>query len=356
MPSRRTVQKILNTKEIQKHLRHKCELESKYSKHPKIGEELSSIANEFGLAGSFNERINRFYIDNNDLTDFSVYKNMKNIERVLKAYGFTNAGVRSFLHTNGELSIGYPEDFAIRLAIFSKANLLEEVLFYQPRYMGNSYSKLRVTTEELYALARKNNFSFTLADVDELEKESRKEKDSLVKKFPLSADASSFLKEDLNEFIDGKNANRCREYNLMGLLMSYGYSFDDVCDYMDDNKQISIANPYDLVARLAIFEKANLFEEVLFHNRKYIENTYSKYIVPTKELFAYAIKNNYSFDLKDIDKFEEQSANYKESLVKKYPLTPEIIYMLTEDLKEYLDMIKEFNGEKSLKLTREGSK
>ncbi len=356
MPSRETVQKYLYTDKIQQSIRQKGIIEQKLANHPLLGKELDSIEKEFGLSKSFNEKINRFYIDNNSLTDFSVFRNMKNIESVLKAYGFSGAAIRSFLHTHGEMSVGNPEDFALRLAIFSKTNLLEEVLFYSTHYLGNSYSKLRVTTDELYALARNNNFKITLDDLDEFEKETRKAKDALVKKYPITEDIASFLIEDLNNYVKhGKGTNGCREYNLMGLLTSYGYSFDDVCEYMDTNNQVYIANPYDLITRLAIFEKANLLEEVLFNSKQYIENTYSKYVLSTKELYAFAVKNGFCFNLSDIDRFEDQSSLYKSLLVKRYPLVPEAIQLLGEDLKEYMDMIRAFNGESSLKLSREGN-
>lgn len=162
-----------------------------------ITAEQDAIRQKYSLDNYTIELIHKFYKSNSNITLGNVSKTIDFIAYILKAYGYSKEDISSFIIINRRMVLSNYSDFVLRLAIFNKCGLLEEVFF--KNYLLLCYEGLMtgLTTRELYAFAKKNDFKITLKDYTKSSNLMPKDKKKIVKNYPLCKESINQLNTEL---------------------------------------------------------------------------------------------------------------------------------------------------------------
>ena len=162
-----------------------------------IFEEQEHIKNKYKLNTNIIELIFKFYYTNSNISLGNVSKTIDFIAYVLKCYQYTDEEITKFITLNKRMILSSYSDFRLRLAIFSKCNLFEDVFFKYSSLINYDGVILGLSTRELYAFAKKNNFDITLEDYNKALNLSQIKKENIIKKYPLTKEEINKIDSDL---------------------------------------------------------------------------------------------------------------------------------------------------------------
>ena len=123
------------------------------------------------------------------------------------------------------------------------------------------------------------------------------------------------------------------------LLKVYLYSDEEIVAFFKRFPSVVINTKSYITTRLSIFERANLMEEVLFSKTPYISN--SQYFIGASNelLYAYAKSKDFDLNLVEVAFLPNMKAEYKEELLKEFPLDRKSRREIMIDLNENSKML-----------------
>ena len=138
-------------------------------KAEEITNECVMIKEEFGLDRLAINKIAKFYYGNHEFKLGNIYESIKLVVKILKAYGYDEDEINSFLMRNRELYFNEVDDLKRKLGLFAKCGLLKEAVFTYNGYLSYLMKKHNgLTLELLHAYAEEKGYNLRMSDIDNL--------------------------------------------------------------------------------------------------------------------------------------------------------------------------------------------
>ena len=168
--------------------------------HKKISEELSDIYDKYGFI-QFDEAIVTYYMEHPKSNPGSIMKNISKLNQILTAHGYNEEDIYNYLVQNSTIFINKPSELIVRLAIFEKTNLLEEVLFEKRYLISRPFIEREVSNDLLYAYIVSKKNKVRVEDIEALKYINESDKQKLIKKYKLDKNEMIKLLSNLNSYI-----------------------------------------------------------------------------------------------------------------------------------------------------------
>ncbi len=175
------------------------------------------------------------------------------------------------------------------------------------------------------------------ARIDKLREEFR----VMMKNYNLSRDVLSSFKNYECYSQAFKEDNLIKIGNLIHeILISYGYSEEEVTNFMVSNKAVFNSDYVDFRYRLALMYKYGLLDEVFFHHPDVLTRHFTRYHYGTRTLYSVLLRN----EIEGIGINEKNLTSISKSdlvdIKEKYPFDMEKLKEYDNEMIKYLRIKK----------------